>query len=88
MVRVSMTLLATVLGLAGCAMEQYHFPQTQDKVPVNVIVAYSEEHPNEVIKSIQEEKMFDGSTRYTFVINNGKTLDKTVSYTSDGKAIR
>jgi hypothetical protein len=47
--------------LAGCStMEQYHFPQTQEKVPVNVIVAYSEAYPNDTIKEITEQNMYDG----------------------------
>ena len=47
--------VAAAFLLAGCAaMEQNHFPQTQDKVPVKVLVAYSEDHPNQVIKSITE----------------------------------
>jgi hypothetical protein len=79
--------VATAFLLAGCAtMEQYHFPQTQDKVPVKVLVAYSEDHPNQVIKSITEQKMFDGHTRYAFVIADTKLVESTVMYGAEGKA--
>ena len=91
MSRLSFAVIITSLALSGCAtMEQYHFPQTQDKVPAEVIVAYSEDHPNEdhpndVIKSISECKMFDGTTRYTIVATDKLNKDKIVTYTADGK---
>ncbi|HVT79457.1 MAG TPA: hypothetical protein VHM90_02275 [Phycisphaerae bacterium] len=86
MSRLSLAVLLVALGLTGCGvMEQYHFPQTQDKVPVNVIVAYSEDHPNEVIKSITQSKMYDGKLRYTFLIADSKGVEKTVRYDAEGK---
>jgi len=86
MSRLSLAVIITSLALSGCAtMEQYHFPQTQDKVPAEVIVAYSEDHPNDVIKSITECKMFDGTTRYTIVATDKLNKDKIVTYTADGK---
>jgi hypothetical protein len=83
--------LACVVAAAflpsGCAvMEQYHFPQTQDKVPVKALLAYSEDHPNQVIKSIAEQKMFDGHTRYAFVIADTKAVESIVAYGADGRA--
>ena len=88
MSRLSLAVVVTALGLAGCGtMGGYRFPQTQDKVPVKVIVAYSEDHPNEVIKSIQEEKLHNGATSYTFVISDGKTPDKVVCYNADGSKV-
>ena len=79
--------VAAAVLLTGCAaLEQNHFPQTQDKVPVKVIVAYSEDHPMEMIQSITQQKMFDGHTRYSFVIAHTKTnAVKTVAYGADGK---
>ena len=89
MARFSSALLVVVaLGLGACAMEQYHFPQTQDKVPANVIVAFSEAWPNDVIKSINESKMFDGSVQYTFVSTNAKLpTDRMTTITAGGKVL-
>ncbi len=79
---------AATLSLAGCSvMEQYHFPQTQDKVPVNVIVAFGDAHPNDTIKSITEQKMFDGTTHYKFTIADAKNVEHTVAFTQDGKPV-
>jgi hypothetical protein len=79
-------LTAVVLfTLAGCALEQYHFPTTQDKVPAAAILAFSEKYPNDVIKSITEQKMMDGKVQYTFVSTNPKVMpDRTTFITADG----
>jgi len=79
---------AVVLG--GCsAMEQYHFPQTQDQVPVKVIVAFSEKYPNQTISSITQEKMFDGSVRYQFVMAGAKTPNgqATATFSDSGDEV-
>lgn len=78
-------LMLTALALTGCGvMEQYHFPTTQEKVPVEVIVAYSEAHPNETIKDITEQKMYDGSTQYKLRIANAKNVEREVAFKADG----
>ncbi len=62
-------------------------PQTQDKVPVKVMVAYGDDHPNHPIKAITEQKMYDDSTRYKFLITDGPNHEATVVYDQDGKRI-
>ena len=79
---------AAFLVLSGCsALEQYHFPQTQDRVPVEAVVAFSEARPNDVIKEIYEQKMFDGATHYRFVSTDSKSQEHTLVFTQDGKPV-
>ena len=78
-----------VLILAGCAhVEQYHFPQTQDKVALPVIVAFSHKYPNDVISDITEEKMFNGQRRYQLLIADSNNVTRTVCFTEDGKEVK
>ena len=82
--------ISCAVSLGGCAaMEQYHFPQTQDKVPVKVIVAFSDKYPNQTITSITEQKMFDGSKRYQIVMGGAKTPngEATATFTEDGDPV-
>src|SRR4051812_13935401 len=82
----SLVLAAFLWG--GCAMERYHYPITQDKVPAEAVVAFSEKFPNHVIKSISEQKMLDGKVQYTFISTNPKTNgDSTTFITADGKLV-
>jgi len=86
--RLSALLVLSALTFTGCAsMEQYHFPQTQDNVPVPVIVAYSDAHPNEVIKSITEQKMFDGTIQYKLTVADSKNVEKTLAFKADGTPV-
>jgi hypothetical protein len=80
--------VAVAFCFAGCSvMEQYHLPQTQDKVPVNVIVAFGDAYPNDTIKSITEQKMFDGTTQYKFTTSDRKNVEHTVAISQDGKTV-
>lgn len=77
-----------VLALGGCAvMERYHMPVTQADVPVAVLVAYSEDHPNHPIKSITMQKMFNERTHYKFLITDAPNHEAEVVYDEDGKVV-
>jgi len=84
----ALSLVVSACLLGGCAMEQYHYPTSQDKVPVEAVVAFSEKFPSDVIKSISEQKMLDGKVQYTFVSTNTKTNGEHTTFISaDGKVI-
>jgi hypothetical protein len=89
MARVSRALLiVAALGLGACMMEQYHFPQTQDNVPVKVVLAFGDKWPNDTIKSITEQKMMDGKSQYTFVSTSSKhTTDRVTVIAADGTVL-
>ena len=85
---VAVSLVVSAFLLGGCSMEQYHYVTTQDKVPPEAVVAFSEKFPNDTIKSISEQKMFDGKVQYTFVSTNPKTnVESTTFITADGKLV-
>src|ERR1043165_3620450 len=82
-------LIVVAAAFSGCAvMEQNHFPQTQDKVPVKEIVAFSEAYPNDSITESSEQKMFDGSVHYKFAIKDSKGKERMAAFAADGKEIK
>ena len=86
MSKIMPVVLAGVLFLGGCALEQFHRPAEQAAVTVKVIVALSEAYPNDVIKEITEQRMYDGTTRYKFIIT-AKGQDHIVAFTPEGKPV-
>ena len=78
---------AFILGGCGAQMELNHFNQTQDKVAVPAIVAFSKTYPNDVIKEIYEQKMYDGSTSYKFISADSKGVAHTTTISADGKRV-
>jgi len=87
--RFSLVVVVASVLLAGCSvMEQNHFPQTQENVPVKVVIAFSQAYPNDTIKEIVEQKMFDGTVHYKFMTNNTKAGDRTVAFSQDGQEIK
>ena len=84
----ALSLVVAACLLGGCAMEQYHYPVAQDKVPTPAVVTFSEKYPNDVIKSISEQKMMDGKVQYTFVSTITKTnAERTTFITADGAVV-
>ncbi|GEM_PF-4201735 len=85
----SVILLAVVgMSLTGCAvMERNHFPQTQDKVPVTAVLAFSEKRPNDEIKEIYEQNMYDGSVHYLFISTDKDKKPVETCIAADGTPI-
>lgn len=85
------TLAALGLALAsfaGCAnMEQYHRPVTLDNVPTDVLAAFSTDYPAAKINAIEEQKLYSGTTAYTFDIVTRKKETKLARYNAAGQQI-